>query len=212
MKNRHEDRSAPVYCSGSQKGLFDILNAGSKFVIEHDSKPALKLLIKLCKQDDIEEILELQKRVYDHIGDKNTFVMTTEQELADSLKEDVCIGAYHGNILVGFTLMITNPDSPRNLGLHLDYDREKLKKCVTYDTTFVDPHYSGYGLQRIFIRLKDRLAWSGGATEALATVSPDNTVSLNNLKNSGFSVAGQKTMYGGYERLILSKPLKRYIG
>lgn len=216
MENRQEDRGAPVYCSGSQnglkKGLLDILNAGSKFVIEQENKPALKLLVRLCKQNDIDEILELQQRVYEQISDKDTFVMTTEEELTDSLKEDVCIGAYHGNMLVGFTLMITNPDSPRNLGLHLDYDRQKLSQCVTYDTTFVAPEYSGYGLQRIFIRFKDRLAWSGGATEALATVSPDNTVSLANLKRSGFSVIDQKRMYGGYERLILSKPIKRYIG
>jgi hypothetical protein len=193
-----------------REGLLDELDSGMKFVLAHREKPEIKAFIRRCKAGDLEDILGLQTRVYTTISDKNTFVKTTEEELAESLVSDVCIGAYHLNTLIGFTLMVVNPLSPRNLGAYLEYSRQQCAKCVTYDTTFVDTAYKGYGLQRVFVRLKDKIAVDMGSFEALATVSPENGFSLNNLRASGFMIAGKKRMYGGYDRYILRKPLNTY--
>jgi hypothetical protein len=191
-------------------GLFDLLTAGSTFVLERKDQRELRLNVRFCRTDELEDILLLQKLVYDGISDKDTFVLTTAEEFAESLDFDVCIGAYDGEVLVAFTLMVTYPYSTRNLGLYLGYDQERCAKCVTYDTTFVDPAYKGYGLQRMFIRLKDQVAIRLGAEEALATVSIDNSASLNNLRASGFGIVGRKKMYGGFDRLILRKMLNTH--
>jgi hypothetical protein len=202
-----EARLRRIYTRRS--GLYDLLEKGSVFALEHKRKPEIKLRLRLCRPGDLEDILALQERVYDAIEDKDTFVLTTREELVESLEQDTCIGAFDGELLVAFTLMVTNPDSARNLAKHLDYSADKSAKCVTYDTTFVHPDYTGYGLQRVFIRLKDLIALNMGAAEALATVSPDNPRSLNNLQAGGFEVAARKEMYSGVERLILRKKLSR---
>lgn len=155
--------------------------------------------------DELEDIVRLQEIVYEAVANKDTFVLSTEEELAESLSTDVCFGAYQNGVLIGFTLMVTNPNSPRNLGFYLNYSLEQRLRCVTYETTFVHPDYKGRGLQRLFISIKDRKAGEMEAHEALATVSPNNAASLKNLKAGGFEIAGQRKMYGNLDRYIMRK-------
>ncbi len=177
------------------------------YILKKSGAASRRVLIRRCAEEELSDIMRLQKHVHDTMADKDAFVLTTEEELAESLASDICLGAYNDGGLIAFTLIITTPDSPRNLGCHLNYSRELYRKCVTYDTTFVHPSYTGYGLQSIFLSIKDALAARMGACEALATVSPDNTVSLNNLKAAGFEIAGEKTMYGGRRRYMMRKSL-----
>lgn len=208
MTNKAENYGGIADRYKAKSGICQLLKSGSKFVVEREGKPALKVLFRFCGREDLDCIIALQKRVFDHIPDKNTFVLTKEEELAESIDFDVCIGAYHCGALIAFSLMVVYPYSSRNLGLYLDYTPQQCSKCATYDTTFVDPDYTGYGLQRAFIRLKDRVAGELGREEVLATVSPDNARSLQNLESSGFTVVGRKKMYGDFDRLILKKRLK----
>jgi hypothetical protein len=167
----------------------------------------IELTIRKCGPEHAEDVMSLQKRVYDGIGDKDTFVLTTKEELTESLTLDACFGAFFNDSLIAFTLMVVNRESMRNLGFYLDYGPEMRRQCVTYDTTFIDPQFKGYGLQRFFITLKDSYARNLGATQALATVSPDNKYSLQNLLACGFTIAAEKPMYGRFQRCILRKAL-----
>jgi hypothetical protein len=180
-------------------------------VISKSSGPDLTVGVRLCKQDELADILALQMMVDGSITNKELFVCSAEEALNEALKTDICIGVYLNNCLIAFTLMIINPDSPENLGYHLKYSREQCMKCVTYDTTFVHPDYKGYSIQRLLISLKDSIAVELGACEALATVSPDNMVSLNNLKASGFEIAEEKQLYGTLNRYIMRKYLLKKI-
>ncbi len=169
----------------------------------------ITLDIRLCRQDRYEDILRLQRNVYESISDKVTFVQTTKEELVESLDKDFCIGAFSGEELSAFTLMVTNRQSPRNLGCLFDDTAEAARSSVTYDTTFVSPRCVGCGLQRYFIRIKDVIAVLLGADKAYATVSPDNIVSLRNLRSNGFETVDKKRMYGGYWRYVLRKRLDK---
>lgn len=176
-------------------------------ILKKNGMQELRAVIRQCEKDELEEIIRLQSCVYGSITRKDTFVVSTEDELAESLDTDVCIGAYVNGRLIAFTLIVTNPYSPRNLGYYLNYSWERCHKCVTYDTTFVHPSCTGYGLQRVFLSVKDAIAADLGASEALATVSPDNAVSLKNLMNDGFEIADEKNMYGDRRRYIMRKTL-----
>ncbi len=167
----------------------------------------LSVSVRQCTEEDLNDIIELQRKVHDAVIVKDTFVFSTQEELAESLMSDICIGAYLNGRLIAFTLVLTNPYSPRNLGYYLNYTQEQCLGCVTYDTTFVHPEYTGYGIQKVFISMKDELARAIGAIEALATVSPENTVSLNNLEANGFKIADEKKMYGERHRYIMRKSL-----
>jgi hypothetical protein len=179
----------------------------SVFVLKKNGAHELQVVVRQCAKEELEDIMELQKTVYDTVTEKDTFVFSTEDELSESLATDVCLGAYLSDRLIAFTLVVTSPYSPRNLGYYMDYSREQCDSCVTYDTTFVHPSFTGYGLQRLFLTLKDLIAAEAGAHEALATVSPDNTISLTNLKAGGFVIAEDKKLYGDRRRYIMRKSL-----
>lgn len=179
----------------------------TSIILRKSGRRDLPVTIRRCAREELDAIVALQRIVYRDVADKDTFVFTTEEELTESLESDICLGAYLDGRLIGFTLAVTDPDSPRNLGYALNYGPERCARCVTYDTTFVHPEYTGYGLQRVFMSLKDSEARKLGASEALATVSPDNQASLKNLIENGFEIADEKIMYAELRRYIMRKPL-----
>ena len=120
---------------------------------------------------------------------------------------DYCLGAFSGERLAMFTLMIVNRATPRSLGHALGYDERRLRQTVTFDSTFVSPEHRGYGLQRLALALKEREAAALGAQEALASVSPGNTQSLHNLLAGGFEILTRQMLYGGLDRYIVGKAL-----
>ncbi len=182
-------------------------NLYKNYVFKNKEGVSLNSSIRLCREEEIDVINGLQLRVYDSIENKDTFVLTTKEELSESLSRDICLGVYDGERLIAFTLLIVTRDSPRNLGFSLGYEKSKCLKCVTNDTTFVDPDYQGYGVQRRLLEIKYAIASKVGAEEILATVSPENAVSLRNMISEGFEVASDKTMYGGYKRFIVRRKI-----
>lgn len=200
--------SGVVSAPDDKARLLDTALDGGSALVFHRGDEKTALDIRLCTKDRLDEIIALQRRVYDWIPDKDTFVRTTAEELAESLEQDFCIGAFSGNELAAFTLMVTGRKSPRNLAGLFGVSDEAARKSVTYDTTFVDPRFVGCGLQSYFITLKDRIAILLGADRAYATVSPDNMHSLNNMRANGFRTVGKKHLYGGHLRYILCKRLE----
>ena len=109
--------------------------------------------------------------------------------------------------MVGFTLLVRPRISYRNFGKYLEYDDEKLLKCVSLDTSFIMQEYRGFGLQDVFFKLRIEEGIALGAEEALSTISPDNEVSLKNAYANGFEVASKLEIYDGLERYILKRDL-----
>ena len=159
--------------------------------------------------EDFDAVMELQDAAAQAVPaeKRHTFVLLTKEELEESLREDFCVAVYAGTRLAAFSLVVLNRVTDRNLGTYLGYDREKLLRTVTYDTTFVHPEFRGFGLQRFIIDVKSDEARRRGAEEALATVSPDNDQSLANTFAMGFEVAERKPMYAGLDRYIMRKKL-----
>lgn len=206
MSLEHEPAGAFLDRETKARMLSEALSGGSATVFQRGAR-LFQLEIRLCGRENLGGILDLQQKVYGNVSDKDTFVQTTKEELAESLDEDFCVGAFSGDVLAAFTLMIINRASRRNLAYLFDDTEQSAQTSVTYDTTFVDPAYVGCGLQRYFITLKDKLAVRLGAVRAYATVSPDNAFSLSNMTANGFETLGKKQMYGGYWRYIQCKRL-----
>ena len=167
-----------------------------------------RFLLRFAGKEDIAGIQKLQDAVYDALPDKSIFMKDTEEEISTSIDLDWCLvtEAADGR-LAAYTVVVANRISPQNLGHYLDYSEEEMRECVTYDTTYVHPDFRGYGLQRLFIPMKDEAGRSMGARWALCTVAPDNTHSLSNVNALGFEVIGRKEMYGGKDRFVLRKEL-----
>jgi ribosomal protein S18 acetylase RimI-like enzyme len=73
------------------------------------------------------------------------------------------------------------------------------------DNTVVLPEYRGKGLQSNMIKLLNQSAIDLGATLLVATVSPFNKYSANNLSKNGFKVVKTIKIHGDFLRDVIVK-------
>lgn len=166
-----------------------------------------RLLLRAVHAGEVDKVLQLQQRVHDHMPDPSLLAMTDGEEIAESTALDVCLGAFDGDRLAAFALMVVNRESPdRNTG---QKNGMNPLECVSFDTAFVDPDYRGMGLQRCLLQIRNEIALQLGAKYALVTVDPKNEYSLNNILSQGFEIIARKPLYGGLDRYVLRKELQK---
>lgn len=156
--------------------------------------------------EDIDKVMELQDMIVEALPDKDLYATFSREESLNQLEKDYCIIAECDGEVAGYSVMIPNdPDNPENYGKHFNYDREQLSRTVSMDLTMVAPKYRGYGIQRMFNKLRLGVASELGATEALTTISPDNPYSYRNFLVLDFEIVDERELYGGKRRYILRK-------
>ena len=156
---------------------------------------------------DLTAILNLQEVVYQAMPDPSQLAPLTRNELIESLHLDSLIGVFNSrNELVAFTLLVANRKGTRNLASD---GRLNWRKCATLDMVMVHPSYRGNKLQQTLVATVIDRACNEETEYILATVAPDNTHSLDNFKQMGFTVAiPNLSKYGGLQRALLSKQKK----
>lgn len=156
---------------------------------------------------DLTAILNLQEVVYQAMPDPSQLAPLTRNELIESLHLDSLIGLFNSqNELVAFTLLVANRKGTRNLASD---GRLNWRKCATLDMVMVHPSYRGNKLQQTLVATVIDRACNEETEYILATVAPDNTHSLDNFKQMGFTVAiPNLSKYGGLQRALLSKQKK----
>lgn len=194
-----------------------------------------QFVIRKCVETDLYDILKLQRKIYDDLSDPGQYALVDEEDILESLKQDFCLGVYQdaserpkkmdwgaffsglrsdsentkgkGPHLVAFSMMIVNRVSRRNYGTLVGYTPEQQKKCVSMEITIVDGPQRGFGMQHLFVKLREEAAREMGATEAMVTIGPENKYSLNNLQKAGYEIIDTRVLYEGAERHILRKKL-----
>ena len=170
---------------------------------------SLTLLVRDSRRAELDAIMDMQDRVAARITAPELYVPTSRADVEESMAEDFCFGAYlPDGTIVAFTILLKLRDTPRNLAHHLGYAPDYALRCATADGTWVDPAYRGYGLQFYFSQLKDHLARQMGAAELLACTSPANIGSLTSLRRNGYQAVSRQPLYGGYDRVVLRKPVE----
>ena len=178
-----------------------------KITLSRHSGQTMDFEIRRCAESDLEDILDLQLKVYNDLCDPGLYALVGEEDIHESLLEDYCFGTYHDDRLIAFTMMIANRISHRNYGTYVGYPEERQKHCVSLEISLVDRDYRGFGLQRLFVSLREEIAKAHGAKEALVTIAPGNDYSLHNLLESGYQIMDTRPLYEGAVRHILSKQL-----
>lgn len=178
-----------------------------RITLSRNSGQKMGFEIRRCAESDLKDILDLQLKVYRDLCDPGLYALVDEKDIHESLLEDHCYGTYHDGRLVAFTMMIGNRISGRNYGTYVGYPPERQKDCVSLEISLVDRDYRGFGLQRLFVSLREEIAKAHGAKEALVTIAPENAYSLNNLLDSGYEIIDTRPLYEGAARHILKKIL-----
>jgi len=176
----------------------------------------VQFTLKRLFPDDIRQLNILQNHVMNTLSDPDIFVESTKQEFLESMLVDFCYGLYDGDKLAAVCVIVLNRDDKRSL--IVDYPDELLKFTgekltyvdgITFDTIQVAEEYRGYGIQSFFLSVADMLADMLDVRCIVASVSPKNKHSRDNLVRSGYSLLTtrhiDKGMYAGKERDIMIK-------
>lgn len=170
-------------------------------------KPDLALEIRECREDELWDILALQKKVLDAMEDAAFYAPCSVESLKESLAgDDLCLGVYDGGAMVAFALMICPRETKRGLVYIAGYDRERRARCATADSFFVDPAYRGYGLQATLCAMQVDEARRMGVREMFACVHPRNVPSRRSLQKNGFSPVRETVLYN-HPRLLMHNQL-----
>ena len=165
------------------------------------------ITIKKSNLQELNIIMTLQNDVFSAIENKDLFALTSQEQLAESIKEDYCLSIYEGDRLISFGLLIINRYTPRHGACHIYKENEKIAQTLTVDSIFIHPQYRGYGLQKKIFENFEAWGKAHGGKALFTTISPDNLFSLNNALLTGYKVVATKPLYGGKLRHILKKDL-----
>lgn len=163
------------------------------------------LNIRSCTMQDLDAVMELQKRVDDGMNVHEWFVSTPREENAQFLSSpNAIIGIFDDEKLIAYGSVGFSGKEEDNLGWDLDWPEKKVLHCATLDTIVVDSAYRGLGLQRTLIELcVEHARKIMPNCIILTTICPDNIYSLRNATASGFEILIRKQKYGGVDRYIL---------
>ena len=164
--------------------------------------------IREADMNDFDTFLKLQDIIMDALPDKDIYAPFTDEETRDQLENDCCWLAFAENgDVAGVSVLVPNTkeDQSTNYGHHFNYDEEHLKRTASFDMTMVVPEYRGYGLQRLFNKIRIGKAIELGATEGITSISPLIPYSYNNFLILNFEIVDRRELYGGKDRYLLRK-------
>jgi len=169
-------------------------------------EPPSKYIIKFLTEDNLQDIINLQRIVLANIKDPDTYYPMSKEILKELLsKKDFAIGAVIDEDLIAFGIIHIPGLEQGNLGLDIGMSKEDLNKVAHIQFIFVHPRYWGHSFQNKLIKHILDLVEHIGCCHVLCTVSPKNYYSLHNVLQSGFLIREMKEKYGGLLRYILYK-------
>ena len=184
-----------------------------EITLTREGNPDLHITLCPLTQGKDKAVMALQDKVFSQLRNKDWFAMTNEEQVAESLEKDFCLGVYDREKqgkLIAFGLLIVNRKTSRHVIHKLKQSPFMEEETMTIDSIFVDEDYRGYGLQSIlfdiFIRWGEKQK-NPKIMGAYTTISPDNRYSLHNAAKNGFAVLETKPLYGGKMRAILEKKM-----
>lgn len=80
---------------------------------------------------------------------------------------------------------------------------------VDYGPMFVNPKYTGNGLQYQMFLKEDEYSIENGYSYAICTAHPDNIYSINNIIKNGFELKGQKQFTRGIRNIYLKELVEK---
>lgn len=162
--------------------------------------------LRRCRPGEEEKLFALQNEVHAGMPHPEQFVPDTLEHLGAYLRDDLCVGAWQGERLGAYLILRYCGMSDENYASFLGVLREQWPQWANADSAVVHPDWRGNSLQRRL--LEAALPLLRPEIRALgATISPDNSYSLNNALAEGFEVVCRREMYGGYDRYLLRKYL-----
>lgn len=176
--------------------------------INHKEK--VEYLMRELSYDDLDELMILQKEVYQSIENKKLYQMRKEREFIEYLDNGgIFLGVFVNEQLVAARITDVPGLKEHNYGYLLDYPEDRLLKSMHFKIMLVRPKYRGNGLQIRTMRLIEKMFIHKGYQYGLCRISPDNYYSLANALEFGLEIKSITAFknHQKYIRCILEKDL-----
>ena len=180
---------------------------GRMVTLTREESPDLTFVLKTAELADVPSIMAVQDKVRQKVPDRYAYVETSEEDVRESIEQDVAVVARHGGRIVGFAMALSLRETERNLARALGYPPERELRCATFDGAWIDPEYQGYGLQSCFCAERERIAKEMGAAEILVCTSPINHACRRTLAENGMEMIAELPLFGGQPRLVYRKSI-----
>lgn len=181
-----------------------ILKRGNLIKNKHGDPKEVEYRIQILKSDRLDDVLKLNRLVYDLLPNKEILSLDTFQEMYDDInKGGIVIGVLdNDDNILAYRYAAFPGLEDRNLGYDFSFPIE-LEKVCQLETTIVHPDYRGNNLQSDLVGIMIGFAKERGCTDLACTISPYNYYSLNNLMKNGLKVKALKAKYNDLLRFIL---------
>lgn len=193
-----------------------ILSKGFLLRDKYKTKEYEEFTIELLPKERLNEVIDLQLKVYDGIDNKEILYLDSYEEMFDDMKNGAkVIGVLNSDRkIISYRYIGFPGKDSRNLGYDINLPKRELDNVVHLETTVVDPIYRGNNLQSMTLEIATELVLCEGYKHLLCTVSPYNFYSLYNVMKNGLKIKTLKRKYGkskddeGILRFILHRDLK----
>ena len=161
----------------------------------------IELKMRIASKVDIDVLVQFEKDVAAQLSRDGLWGFYAPEQYKEFLDKGSVVQMYYdGDELVAFLSVWLN--SKKELDKHGEgFD---FKKTAIYGGVMVEPSYWGNGLQKQMGIEIESIAKAAGCNVIVATVSPKNEWSYNNLIQSGYKAVEKKMMSKG-ERYIVIK-------
>lgn len=178
---------------------------------KHSETKKVEAKIKLLSLEHLDEVVRLNRQIYELLPNKEILSLDSYQEMYDDLNKDgVIIGVFNDeDKLVAYRYASFPGLEDRNLAYDFDFPVE-LEKVCQLETTIVHPDYRGNNLQDRLVKIMIKIAKDRGYTDLTCTVSPFNYYSINNIMKSGLKVRALKKKYKDLLRFVLHGKIEAY--
>lgn len=160
--------------------------------------------------NNIEEIMQLQDSIYDHLEQKEVLEKLTREEFEACLEQGYVTGVFHEDELIALRMMyIPSLTEEEHLADDVGVNRER---SIYSEISLVNPAHRGQKLQmKMGEFLIEQVRESGDFDYIFSTVMPANLASLKDKFKLGFKIMRTRLKYGGKRRHILYLPLNEEI-
>jgi GNAT superfamily N-acetyltransferase len=166
--------------------------------------------MKFLDENDIDDVIKLQKIMAQALPDKEIFRLTTPEEFRDLLAlHRSVIGVLTEDGLAAYNIVSFPGKDCDNFGADIGLAQGELEKVAHLKAVVVHPAYRGNQLQRRLAEIHLGVLRDLGYCHVCSTVSPKNAISIQNHCANGFVIKGLKVKYGDRLRYIMYKNIFR---
>jgi ribosomal protein S18 acetylase RimI-like enzyme len=164
--------------------------------------------LRFLDQNNLKDMIKLQEIIEQDLFDKEIFKLTTKNEFKEILTNPKSvIGVQTKDGLIAYNIVSFPGYKDDNFGYDLNLDLKDLDNVAHLKAVVVHPEFRGNQLQKKLAKFHLDTLTNLGYTHVCSTVSPKNSISIQNHLETGFVIRGLKVKYDNMLRYIMHKNL-----